>query len=242
MPGGTEYGVLKVELHAHTSIDSLDAITHSTRELIDHAASLRFDALAVTPHDRYFDPAGDLEYARARGLVLLAGIERTIGGVHVLLVNFPAACAQVRTFDDIAALKHDHPNGLVVAPHALFPNRSALGASALERQAALFDAVEINALYTRHFNFNLRAAEWARRHGKPLVGNGDIHLLRQLGTTYSLVDAPAEPDAICAAIKAGRVEVRMRPLSLARAISHFAGMATVGLIGRTQRLFGSRGC
>ena len=78
------------------------------------------------------------------------------------------------------------------------------------------------------------------RHGKPLVGNGDIHLLAQLGTTFSLVDAAPDPDAICAGIKAGRVEVRSRPLSMLRAATHLTRMAIVGLVGRAERLLGRR--
>jgi predicted metal-dependent phosphoesterase TrpH len=228
--------VLKVELHAHTSVDPLDAVRHSSRELIDRAAALGYQALAITPHDRYFDPAADREYAAARGLVLLPGIERTISHAHILLVNFPPACAQVQTLEEIAALKRAHPQGLVVAPHAFFPTRSALGRATLDRYADLFDAVELNALFTSSLDFNGRAAAWARRHGKPLVGNCDVHLLAQLGTTFSLVDAPAEPDAICAAIRAGRVEVRMARLSLLTAVSHFARMCFVGAVGRAQRL------
>lgn len=232
--------MLKVELHAHTDLDPLDAIPHTTRELIDRAAALGYDGLAVTPHDRYFDPAPYVEYASARGLVLLPGIELTIGHRHVLLVNFPASCAEVRTLDAIAALKQVHPQGLVVAPHAFFPTQSALGLAALEAYAAVFDAVEINAMFTRHLDFNARAAAWAQRYGKPLVGNGDVHLLAQLGTTFSLVDAIPDPDAICAAIKAGRVEVRTTPLSNVRAATTFARMCIVGTLGRAQRLVGRR--
>jgi hypothetical protein len=40
-----------------------------------------------------------------------------------------------------------------------------------------------------------------------------VHQLRQLGTTYSLVDALPEANAICAAIAAGRVRVESRPLT-----------------------------
>ena len=58
---------------------------------------------------------------------------------------------------------------------------------------------------------------WARRHGKPMVGNGDVHRLEQLGTTYSLVDAEPEPDAICDAIRAGRVQIIATPLTFADA-------------------------
>ena len=57
------------------------------------------------------------------------------------------------------------------------------------------------------------AQRWAVEHHTPLVGNGDVHRLWQLGTTYSLVDASPDPDAICAAIAAGRVRVHSRPLT-----------------------------
>lgn len=232
--------VLKVELHAHIDIDPLDAIPHSARELIDRAAALGYHALAITPHNRYFDPADDAAYARARGLLLIGGVERTIAHAHVLLVNFPAASAVVRTLDDVAALKREYPNGLVVAPHACYPTRSALGLAILERHVDLFDAVEVNAMFTPRIDFNAAAVGWARRHGKPLVGNGDIHLLGQLGTTYSLVDAAASADAICAAIRAGRVRVEAQPLSTARAAAHFGRMSWIGLLGRAQRLAGLR--
>jgi predicted metal-dependent phosphoesterase TrpH len=209
--------VLKVELHAHTDLDPADRIGHSTHQLIDHAAALGYHALAVTLHDRHSDPAGFEEYARRRGIVLLAGIERTIEGAHVLLINFPAACERVATFDDLARLKTD-ACGLVIAPHPFYPAPSALGRR-LDRYAALFDAVEINALYAAGVNFNRRAAAWARARGKPLVGNTDLHFLDQMGTTYSLVDAPPDAGAICEAIRAGRVEVRTAPLTWPRVAS-----------------------
>jgi predicted metal-dependent phosphoesterase TrpH len=230
--------VLKVELHAHTDLDPYDRVPHSTRELIDHAASLGYRALAVTLHDRYYDAAADRAYARERGIVLISGIERTIGRSHVLLINFPAACASVMTFDDVAALKAAHPAGLVVAPHAMFPNPSSLGPRALDRHAALFDAIEVNAMYTRHVNFNARAVSWARGRGMPLVGSSDVHTLAQLGTTFTLVDAEPDADAICAAIKAGRVEVRTRPVSILRAGWLFSCMLIAGGRGWIGRLFG----
>jgi predicted metal-dependent phosphoesterase TrpH len=164
--------------------------------------------------------------------VLLPGIEKTIEGRHVLLLNFPPESADIRSFADVARLKRTA--GLVVAPHPFYPIPSAMG-RLLERWKDLIDAVEINAMYTRLVNFNRRAAAWARAHGKPLVGNSDLHLLAQLGTTYSLVDAPPEPDAICAAIRAGRVEVRTEPLSSFRAAALFSGMCLGGLVGRLRR-------
>jgi predicted metal-dependent phosphoesterase TrpH len=203
--------MLKVELHTHSADDPVDRIPHTTLELIDRAASLGYDALAITLHDRQLDVDRFAAYAADRGLVLIPGVEQTVEGRHVLLLNFAAGADQVRTFGDLARLKARQP-GLVIAPHPFFPGTVCLGRD-LERHADLFDAVECNAMYARGANFNRRAQRWARRHGKPLVGNCDVHRLWQLGTTYSLVDASPDADAICAAIAAGHVQVESRALS-----------------------------
>ncbi len=100
----------------------------------------------------------------------------------------------------------------MVAPHPFFPAGSAL-LGRMNRHADLFDAVEYNAMFTTLVNFNILGERWARRHGKPMIGNGDVHRLEQLGTTYSLIDAAPDADAICAAITAGRVQVVAQPLS-----------------------------
>jgi hypothetical protein len=104
---------------------------------------------------------------------------------------------------------------------------------------SLFDAVEINAMFTPTVDFNRFAERWAARHGKPLVGNGDVHRLRQLGLTYSLVDADADPDAICAAIVAGRVRVESRPMPWLDVASVLGGMMRADVVqwweARTRR-------
>jgi predicted metal-dependent phosphoesterase TrpH len=218
--------VLKVELHAHTSQDPCDYIPHTTRELIDRASALGYGALAITLHNRQYDPAPDQAYARSRGLLLLRGIERTIGGRHILLINFPEESEAVGSFDDLRALKRRHPRGLVIAPHAFYPIGSALRADA-DRHPDVIDAVEVNSVFTSWLNFNPPAVRWAAANGKPLVGNTDLHRLDQLGTTFTVVDAPADADAICDAIRAGRVEVRSNPLSTPR-LASIAGRMLLG--------------
>jgi predicted metal-dependent phosphoesterase TrpH len=225
--------LLKVELHAHTDADPKDRIAHSVGRLTEHAASLGYQALAVTLHDLYFDPEPHAADAKKNGVVLLSGIELSIDHRHVLLINFPPEIRAARGFDDIRRLKA-RSNGLVVAPHAFYPIRSALGRRCLDRDADAIDAVEVNAMYTPRIDFNLPAIAWARERGKPLVGNSDLHLLAQLGTTYSLVDAEPDPDAICDAIRRGRVEVRSAPLSELRAAHLFARMCLGGLVGRLR--------
>jgi len=203
--------MLKVELHSHSGDDPVDTIPYSTPELIDRAAALGFGALAITLHEKQLDLRRFHSQAADRGIVLIPGVERTIEGRHVLLLNFRRGADEILTFADLARLK-SRERGLVIAPHPFFPGPMCLGRD-LERHAGLFDAVERNAMYTRVVNFNRRAERWAADHGKPVVGNGDIHRLMQLGTTCSLVDAPPDADAICDAIAAGRVQVDSRPLS-----------------------------
>ena len=230
--------MLKVELHTHTADDPVDRIPHSTTELIDRAATLGYDALAVTLHERQLDTRRLIPYAAERGIVLIPGIERTIEGRHVLLLNFKSGAEDVRTFEDLARLRRQQP-GLVIAPHPFFPSSTALGRD-LERHAELFDAVEWNAMFTAELNFNGRGKRWAARHGKPMVGNGDVHRLYQLGTTFSRVDAERDPDAICAAVAAGRVQVESRPLSWPHAVHIIASLVMAGfVVGRAVQTAGS---
>jgi predicted metal-dependent phosphoesterase TrpH len=223
--------MLKVDLHTHTADDPADRIPYHTHELIDRAAELGFDGLAITLHDCQLDLAPFRAYAAARRIVLIPGIERTIQGRHVLLLNYSRASETVESFDDLARLK-ERERGLVIAPHPFFPALSALRGM-MHRHAELFDAVEWNGMFTRRVNFNILAERWAMRHRKPMVGNGDVHRLEQLGTTYSLVDAPPDAGAICDAVAAGRVEVVSTPHTFFRAAWLMADLVASTLNPRT---------
>jgi len=107
--------MLKIELHTHTADDPVDAIPYTTFELIDHAAGLGYDALAITLHEHQLDLRRFLPYAAERGIVLIPGVERTVEGRHVLLLNYKSGTEQVRSFADLAALKR-RASGLVIAP------------------------------------------------------------------------------------------------------------------------------
>ena len=232
--------MLKVELHAHSADDPIDWwVPHSTRELIDRAADLGYQALAITLHDKQLDLRPWLAHAQRRGVVLIPGIERTVHGKHVLMLNFRERAEEVQSFEDILSLKQRDPGGLVIAPHPFFHVGPCLG-GLLDRHADVFDAVEYNAMFTGPLNFNRRAERWARAHGKPIVGNGDIHRLCQLGTTFSLVDAEPTPEAICAAVRQGRVQVSAQPLPVLDAAVLMADLLTSSTRARVARLFAGR--
>ena len=206
----TEIMRLKVDLHIHTKEDREDRISYSAYELIDEAVSRGFDGIAITNHNTLtYSP--ELEsHAAQRGIVLIPGVEATIKGKHVLLLNMPFQEGCYNSFEEV--LREKAANNLVVAPHPYFPGPTSLDGQ-LEATPHLFDAVEYCHFYTRRIDFNRRAIGFARNHNLPLVGNSDAHVLDQFGLAYSLVEAEKTPDAIIQAIKAGRVRPVSRPLS-----------------------------
>ena len=130
---------MKVELHTHTADDPVDRIPHTTEQLIDHAAALGYGALAVTLHDRWFDAARLEGYARDRGITLISGIEHTLNGKHVLILNAPREVERARSWADLAAIKRDSC-ALVVAPHPFYPIGSAVGGRGLRDGSGVVDA------------------------------------------------------------------------------------------------------
>ena len=91
-------------------------------------------------------------------------------------------------------------------------------------------------MYSRLVNFNAATERWATAHDRPIVGNADVHRLEQLGSTYSLVESEPSPEAICEAIRQGRVVVRSIPLPLTRAAWIFAKIVPAGIRGASSAL------
>ena len=184
---------------------------HSAAELIDRAAAAGLNVLAITCHESVPYDGDATRYAAERGVLLLRGMEATVEGHHVLLLNFPEFPPGVCTMEDIAARKTR--DALVIAPHPFYPVGMGMG-DTLAAYPGIFDAVEFSGLYTPLTRrFNKRAADYARQVGRPVVGNSDTHFLWQLGRTYTLIDAPLELGAVIEALRGGRVQLVTRPLS-----------------------------
>jgi predicted metal-dependent phosphoesterase TrpH len=211
---------LKFDFHMHTLDDPFDHhVYHTVFELLDKAARMEYDALAITLHTRQFHSGEAERYARDRGILLIPGIEQDIEGSHVLLINFPKAAAEgIRSFTDLAGVKAElarsaAPESLVIAPHPFFPSGVALGDKFWDHKD-LFDAVEVSGFYHRLWNPNLKAMDAARTLGLPLVGNSDTHTLEQFGKTWSEVECDKDAVSILKAIKAGKARVKGRSLAV----------------------------
>src|SRR5206468_4140934 len=153
---------LKVALHSHTADDPHDIVPYSAWTLIDRAAALGYHALAITLHDKQLDVDPLRGYASTKGVVLIPGVERTIQGKHVLLINFTARAETVRSMEELDHLKREE-RGVVIAPHPFFPAACCLG-EVMNRYPEVIDAVEFNGMYIRGANFNKAAVRWATKH------------------------------------------------------------------------------
>lgn len=217
---------LKFDFHLHTLDDPWDHhVFHTVFELIDKAAALGYGALAITLHDLQFESRAAREYAAERGIMLLPGIERTIEGGHVLLINYPKQLSEsIRSFDDLRKAKL--PQGLVIAAHPFFPGGNSVGKNLLLHRE-LFDAVEVSGFFHRLWNPNRKGMAAAHRLGLPLVGSSDTHTLEQFGTTWSEIECEANPDSLVQAIKEGRAKVMGRSLQ-----AREMGVITYKVVGR----------
>jgi error-prone DNA polymerase len=71
------------ELHAHSNFSFLDGAS-STRNLVERAASLGMDALAITDHDGLYNACVFSKTAKAAGIRPIIGAELTLEGDHHL--------------------------------------------------------------------------------------------------------------------------------------------------------------
>src|SRR5688500_9210204 len=212
--------LLKADFHIHTREDPHDFIRYTAVELLQEAARQGFDVIALTCHNKRIHTDDLRRRAADLGILLIPGVEAAIEGKHTLLLDMPYTRLKVWSFRHVRSLRRD--GGLVIAPHPFFPAPKCLNGK-LRENLDLFDAIEFSHFYTRRFDFNRKAVEYAQRMEMPLVGTSDCHRLWQLGTTYTLLDVEEKSvEGVFAAIRAGRVRVVTAPL---RPLDRLRGVA-----------------
>lgn len=201
---------LKCDLHLHTSEDPRHNLNYSARDVIGEASKKGYHVVSITNHNTVTYDQDLADFARERGILLIPGVEATVMGKHVLIYGVEGMDEKwdKLTFFDLKRLKAR--GAFIVAPHPFYPNYNCLG-NLLERFAALFDAVEYSHLYTKKFNFNLKAQEFAKSKGMPLLGLSDAHSLKQLDYTYTLIDSEKDMNSIFEAIRDNRTTIITRP-------------------------------
>jgi predicted metal-dependent phosphoesterase TrpH len=204
---------LKSEMHSHCSLDPVDyrMCPHSPEQLISEAARLGYEVLAITCHNLDIWTRDLSDYAASLGITLVPGMEvSTEGRRHTLVYNFRTGAENLNTLEKIR--RRSREDTLVVAAHPYFPGKACLG-SLLEQHVDVFDAIESSGFFAPGLDFNRRARAVAQKHRKPLVGNGDVHFLWQLGRTFTWIYAEPSVSGILGAVKRGNVRVESQALA-----------------------------
>jgi predicted metal-dependent phosphoesterase TrpH len=216
---------LKAELHSHAKEDKRHDLSYTVKDLIGQARKCRYDVLGLTFHDKVFEgPEFDkaYSYAKRKGLLLMAGCEATIEGKHVLIYGITdAERKKIKSFRDLRRMKKQLDKAgrstLIIAPHPFY-NTGIMGKYCLGRKLVrnidVFDAIEYSFFYLKRVNRNKKAVKVAKRYLKPMVGDGDIHVLSNLDMTYSLIKSKKDPIGIINAIKENQVKVVSKPLTM----------------------------
>src|SRR3954469_4080787 len=188
MSTGTANDWIKLDLHIHTLDDPKDIIDYSAHQLLERAAERGFGVLAITLHDAVFDRPEVFAEAAAMGILLIPAAEMRIEGADIILLNVTAAEAtQLKTFDDVRALRAIRgPSIFTIAPHPFYVLGGSIG-SRLLAEIDCFDSIEYCHFHIGPLNPNWRARRVAQKYGKPLIATSDAHRLHAFGRHYTSI-------------------------------------------------------
>ena len=169
---------LKVDFHRTPRTTPRTTSIFSSEQLIDRAAGLGYDAIAITNHNIITDRPGLADYAAARNVLLVPGVELTLSGNMSLVINPPFAPEPPgpdltrRAFEPSSAKRVSSS-----LPIPYYPGLKCLW-SKLTENISLFDAVEFSFFYSRLIDPNQRAV--GRRQGVGKAAHRDIGLPQHL--------------------------------------------------------------
>jgi predicted metal-dependent phosphoesterase TrpH len=194
--------VLSVELHCHSeqSYDGRDSVDL----LLEQAAAVGLDGIAVTDHDEIDASLEAVERAPLYDLVGIPGIEISTAAGHVLALGVERRIPPALTFEDTLARIRD-AGGLAVVPHPFQEIRHGVLAEISREKLATADAIEVynSRLFTGRSN--RQARRFARKRDLPMTAGSDAHIAEMVGQAVTKVD-PSEltSSAILEEIRQGR--------------------------------------
>lgn len=197
--------MLSVELHTHSSLsyDGRDPI----ELLLEQAAAVGLDALAITDHDEIEASIAAAEQAEEYGLVGIPGMEVSSAAGHVLGLGIhervPAGLSFGETLDRIR-----EQDGVVVVPHPFQKSRSGVMANITESELAEADAIEVYNSRLLTGRGNRKAKRFAERNELPQTAGSDAHISEMVGQAVTRIGAnDRSSEAILEAILEGRTTV-----------------------------------
>lgn len=198
--------MLTAELHTHSSL------SHDGRDppelLLEQAAAIGLDALAITDHDHIEASLRLVELAEGTDVVAIPGIEVSSADGHVIGLGVTESIRAGRSFVETAELIHE-AGGIVIVPHPFQSSRhgvlTRIGAEAVIDHA---DAIEVYNSRLLTGRSNRVAERFADEHGLPKTAGSDAHIMEMVGQAVTHIDTDDRSvEAIVEAIAAGRTSV-----------------------------------
>lgn len=200
--------MLTVELHAHSelSYDGRDPV----EMLLEQAAAVGLDALAVTDHDEFTASLEAAELAPDYDLIGIPAMEVTSRAGHVLAMGIDEAVPANRPFlETISAIKDR--GGIAIIPHPFQKSRSGVAANVSRADLAKADAIEVYNSRLLTGRANRKAQRFAETHDLPQTAGSDAHITEMVGQAITAVDTKDETiEGIVEAIREGKTSVEGR--------------------------------
>lgn len=228
--------MLSVELHAHSALsyDGRDPV----ERLLEQAAAVGLDGLAVTDHDEIDASLEAADLASEYGLVGIPGMEVTSAAGHVLALGItelvPAGLSFEETIENIHA-----QGGIAVVPHPFQKSRSGVLAKISEEELIAADAIEVFNSRLLTGRANRRAERFALRHNLPVTAGSDAHISEMIGRGVTHVDTDKRSvEAILGAIRDGHTSVEGRRTPWHISFRQAAGGVKRRVATRVRRMLG----
>jgi predicted metal-dependent phosphoesterase TrpH len=197
--------VLSVELHAHSSL-SYDG--HDPVELLlEQAAAIGLDALAVTDHDEIDASLRAAELASEYDLIGIPAMEVSSAAGHVLGFGITEQVPAGLSYDETVTRIRSQ-GGIAVVPHPFQSARHGVAAEIATAQLTAADAIEVYNSRLLTGRANRKAKKFAQTHDIAMTAGSDAHISEMVGQAVTEVATETQSvDGILNAIVAGETSV-----------------------------------
>jgi hypothetical protein len=200
---------LFADFHVHTSYSKDCAM--AVEEVLERAAEVGLDVLAVTDHNEI---AGALEaqaLAERYGVRVIVGEEvKTCEGEVIGLFLKERIAPGMSFAQTIAEIKRQ--GGVVYVPHPFDRLHSVPGSTLLKANLTDIDVIEVFNSRIAYPGFNEKAVRFSERHRVPAAAGSDAHVLPGLGTALTGMGEFTGPDDFVEALSGSHIIRRPRSL------------------------------
>lgn len=173
------------DLHVHT-IHSMDG-TATVRAVLEQAARVGLDVIAITDHDRIRGALEGMDLSSAYGVHVVPGCEVSTADGHLLSLFVQSTPPAGRSLADTIRWTRDQ-GGLCVAPHPDGDDRASLKVETIRQAlntpdiAPFLVGIEVFNASIIHPKRSRVTIKMAHMLSAPPVSNSDAHLLHVVGT------------------------------------------------------------